>query len=656
MTQQLEYAARATDRAPWGPIVVRPSRRSVVLLLLTLATAGWVAARHDPWVETAVVSGPRSGANAGPGTTIDVSLGDGVLLVAEDSPGEVVVFDADTGRRVRTFGQETGAGRITIPGVSGPLLSAIGYYLIPHAGTVFERSVRRDTVRLLDPRTGDARAASVGRTPPGRIYDVAPHATGVTVLYAEHRPLARGVTFGLWRPFDPAAQNPVRTFDLPPNTAGRISPDGASVLFWSPVKPEPPKDLTPTEQVNWQVAMESGRWSTQLARLYDANTGDLLVELPFRDPRGTPTFSADGRVLVSLFEPDYQSAYATLAAGTAWGRSLTPTPPPASASPSAAPAIERHDARTGRLLSSAPTPAGVVNVIPFADALTGVMEVATPTRGVFFTRKAYVADLLRPGAAPTGPGGMIPVVPVATPQAPMVTAAFPDGRRMLIAGGLGARGSVFDADARQPLARLNVPGASVGQAMVSTDGNRLALRSGGFVHLFRRAGFDCRESHLGVLGMPHVWLLGGLLTALAFSLRADGRRARSAGTLTPLASTVALAMLVCALPRTFHALLAALTGDPVLTPAPLLLVAAIGLATGSRFWRVGAIAVLAGVASVSFYCLRWARGPGFLPAAFEVVDRTYAISRHVVFGTFLIGAMLAVAATFPLVRAPRTID
>src|SRR5947208_441649 len=136
MTQTLEYAAAATDRVPWGPILIRPSRRSVLLLLLVLVTAGWVAARHEPWVRSGVVSGAPSGTSSGPGAF----LGNGVFMVADDSPGEVVVFDAETGWRIRTFGQETSPDRVTSPG-TGTLLSAIGYYLVPRSGMVFSRSV-----------------------------------------------------------------------------------------------------------------------------------------------------------------------------------------------------------------------------------------------------------------------------------------------------------------------------------------------------------------------------------------------------------------------------------------------------------------------------------------------------------------------------------
>lgn len=315
------------------------------------------------------------------------------------------------------------------------------------------------------------------------------------------------------------------------------------------------------------------------------------------------------------------------------------------------PTIDRHDTRSGRLLSSAASPAGLVNVSPFADGASGLLEVTSNTRGVFFTRMAYAVDLTH-----TGPGVVYPpptLFPPATPQAPRVTAAFPDGRRMLVAGGYGAGACVID-DGQQPLARLTTHGVA-DNALVSTEGNRVALRTGGLVQLFRRAGFECRESHLGVLGMPHVWLLAGLLVALALSLRADARRAPSAATLTPAAATVAIGMLIVALPRTFHALLAGLTGEVLLTPAPILLFAAIGLATGSRFWRLASVVVLAGVASVWVYCMVAFHQMGLAAwIPLDLIDRWFVLPRSLTAPAFAVGVILAVAATFAIVRAPRS--
>lgn len=92
---------------------------------------------------------------------------------------------------------------------------------------------------------------------------------------------------------------------MPAGATGRIAPDGATVLFWWSVKPEPPDDLPFSQRASWQTSVDSGRCTAQVARLYDVTTGDLIVELLHRDSRTTPAFSADGRVLVSLFEPGF---------------------------------------------------------------------------------------------------------------------------------------------------------------------------------------------------------------------------------------------------------------------------------------------------------------------------------------------------------------
>ncbi|MDB5318548.1 MAG: hypothetical protein JWN40_179, partial [Phycisphaerales bacterium] len=47
--QRLEYASANVTRKPWGPFFIKPSRRSVVLIGLTLVTVAWLALRHNAW-------------------------------------------------------------------------------------------------------------------------------------------------------------------------------------------------------------------------------------------------------------------------------------------------------------------------------------------------------------------------------------------------------------------------------------------------------------------------------------------------------------------------------------------------------------------------------------------------------------------------------
>jgi hypothetical protein len=228
---------------------------------------------------------------------------------------------------------------------------------------------------------------------------------------------------------------------------------------------------------------------------------------------------------------------------------------------------------------------------------------------------------------------------------------------MVVADGSRRYGGIYDADSGQPLAGLPGMVGGIERADVSPDGRRVAVSDNGGLRLYRKVGLECRESHLGVLGMPHVWLLGGLLVALVFSLRADARRSSSAAFLSPAASVLALLILVLALPRTFHAVLAGLTGEWLMTPAPLLLACAIGLCGGGRFWRLATLVVLACLLPLDAYCTFAVRRAGFLtPYPLEVIDRTFEIPRLIVFCTMALFTGLIVPALVLLVRPPRRID
>ena len=45
----LEYPTPQTSRLLWGPFLVKPSSRSVILALLTVVSAACLALHHDPW-------------------------------------------------------------------------------------------------------------------------------------------------------------------------------------------------------------------------------------------------------------------------------------------------------------------------------------------------------------------------------------------------------------------------------------------------------------------------------------------------------------------------------------------------------------------------------------------------------------------------------
>ena len=591
MPQTLEYAAPRDAAAPWGPVLVRPSRRSVLLLLFTAAVAMWVGLRHEPWVPEATVAlsaatpaAPRVGQGLPirlrPQTAANFELQDDFLLTYDDGIAEIRVWDAATGLLIRTIGQEARADGLRFP---------VGYYIVDRGRYVLARSLGRNTADLIEPRTGLVVNRAPGLPPPGRVIDVSAAAPDHAVLYGIESSVADGkldaTTFGIWRTFEPPANNPAHTFQFSRDATARFSPDGRTVVFSFYVALPMPDGLDARQRMAWQTQSGPGPYSTRRAQLYDVSSGRLLADLPDRDTVTDPVFSDDGRVLISVFDPNPppQPAVMYLQRGLQPPRGIAPTTAPTT---TAVAAIERRSARTGELLSSVPAPAGLVEVTPFADGAHAVVGTYAPA-GPASPFSSSIVDLRAAAAASLNLLG--------SPLRLRPAAAFPDGRRVVAGHGVTATAAVFDPDSAQPLARLTEQTAGMTGARVSPDGRRVAILRYDGIHLFRKVGGECRESHFGVLGMPHVWLLGALLVGLTFSLRADARRSSSAAFLSPSVATVALGLLVVALPRTFHAVLAAVTGEWLMTTAPLLLVCAIGLATGGRLWRLVTLVVLAAV-------------------------------------------------------------
>jgi hypothetical protein len=302
------------------------------------------------------------------------------------------------------------------------------------------------------------------------------------------------------------------------------------------------------------------------------------------------------------------------------------------------------------LLSSVPAPPAFARLVPFADG-GHALFVPYSVLGGPSSYRSSIIDLRVPSGS-TATGGRLGLGAFIH-----YAAAFPDGRRMLVADSAHAHGGIYDADSARPLARVTDLVGAVRRADVSPDGRRVAVTDNDHVHLYRKVGFECRESHFGVLGMPHVWLLGVLVVAGAFSLRTDARRSPSAAFVSPSVAVLAGVMLVLALPRTFHAVLAGVTGEWLMTPAPLLLLCAIGLSTGGRFWRLATLVVLACVLPLDAYCTFDLRRAGFgTPYRLEVIDRTFEIPRLMVFAMMAVFTGLIAPALVLLVRPARGVD
>src|SRR5436190_20939870 len=100
---QLEYASAATAREPWGPLLFRPSRRSVLLLLLAGLTAWWLAARHHPWTLAAWVPYAQDDQRY---RVDEFTFLDGAGLVTRH--GAVRLWDPSNGRIVYEIGNGAG--------------------------------------------------------------------------------------------------------------------------------------------------------------------------------------------------------------------------------------------------------------------------------------------------------------------------------------------------------------------------------------------------------------------------------------------------------------------------------------------------------------------------------------------------------------------
>jgi hypothetical protein len=526
----------------------------------------------------------------------------------------VDVWDVETGRHVRAFGQEAGEGR-----------HFVGHYLVNGGRFLFRRSPGRGTCELVEPMSGEVLARGVA--PPERVVDVVWHAGRVTVLFAEEDADAAGgrevKEFGLWRPFGAGAVNPVRWFPVRRSSGARLAPDGRAVVVWG---------VLAVNDGGFGGAPDGAE--NRAATLYDAESGRLVATLERRNGRMAPEFSADGSVLVTLAGD--VAGGAPVARGAGPGGPWTPL------------VIERHAVRTGERLSSFAPPARFSRAVPFGgDAQRALM--IGQLGGAALPQVDGVADLAGGGLSASGRGVWSPM-----------TAAFGDGRRMAVAAAAPrwwpTALEIVDARPWQPVAVLPSPAGRPAGLRVSPDGRVLGISEGdGTVRTYRRVAWECRESHLGILGMPHVWLLILLIVGLALSLRRDALGAR-AGVWEGRVAVLSLVMLVAALPRAVQFVLTACAGEWLWTPAPLVVIAAVGVAAGGRFWRFATIAVLAGVLSVNLWVLFELRRGGLGGTwALGVVDRVYEVPRVPVFAGVAVLAAGAVAGVWVLARRGRVV-
>ncbi len=173
---------------------------------------------------------------------------------------------------------------------------------------------------------------------------------------------------------------------------------------------------------------------------------------------------------------------------------------------------------------------------------------------------------------------------------------FPGSHRLFAPAAGWRTMGVYDPPSNRPVALFHEEAASNCSLDISADGKLIATSGVGvddYFRLWRKVGWECRESRFGVLGMPHCWLLGVLCVGLAGSLWRDARRVDvNVIELAPPAFVVG-GLLAAGAMGSFVMLLNFCLALPWMNPWPPFLVAGVGLATRGRGWRTVTLAILA---------------------------------------------------------------
>jgi hypothetical protein len=569
----LSYASAPTGRARWGPVWFWPSRRSLILALLAVGAFAWLALRHEPW--THVRSFDADEANR-PGFTAD-----GLFLTFEGARG-ANLWEPATGRHVRTVVPRLAAGRETPYATE----SGRGVLVIPQNGMPAAYYDARPGASASQPTilpNPIGWGATIERVSPGTPYVI-------TQTYQFPGPKFEpygGETLYLW---ELSAGSPPKVRSLPYPLRVKLSADGSRLIQW---RDRPKCSVVLVEAPSLRVV-----WEKQFP-------GMRIRDAGFAVEGGEDVFA----VIVQPLEAP--------AAG-AVRKDI----------------IEVRSSKTGELRHRIDVPAAPA------------YAVGEPT---WYTLSGGGRTLALVGSPRPGAGGL----PLSTSVEFWDVAS---GRKIGVRyvwreGAFGFRGpddryfsyepasgSVAQYDPRyaSPVARLRWPGRAPawGYGTRSADGRAVfcmaMVRSGSgvrfVVELYRKTGWDCAESPLGVIAMPPAWGSTLAFVALCVSLHGDARR-RAVGVAPRLFAPISLIVLLAALPRALHLLLVAATQNRLLlTPALLLVGCAIGLGTGGRFWRVVMMAMLAGQLSLSVYCLYRVKVLGVRGSSpIEILDRNWVL-------------------------------
>jgi WD40 repeat protein len=584
--QRLEYASANLTRKPWGPFVVKPSRRSLLLILLSLAAAAWLTARHQPWTLTALV---RSSGNYWQQTRFEFTPTNRLVICDEVAQ----IWDADTGRILHQIGKSE------IGKAYGPLT-------FNHATEILllQRGWRTTSALVYDIDSGALlKEIPLTRDGTGDCQLIAAAPTGHRLLIRRNNvttspsPTLTTEALSLWDIDAPASAakplEPIAT--LPFNGPAQFSPDGRRIAVFEP-------------RLDYGRDIFDLPFSGGFAGL-DASTGTpLFINRPPRNGYRRFAFSSDSSRII-LESADYLNTHTRINAVT--GQPLG------------------SFTCAGATRSSISPDGQRVALIQFNSARELELSILDVTAGTASVR----------------PLGYYPDQALLT--------FFPDSRRLLAPGDEYRSLAIYDTASLKPRALLRNQIGDLADIAVSPDATRIATRDrSNTITFYRKTGLDCPESRWGALAFPHLWLLVALATAAAFSLRRDADHA-SADLTLPVAR-FALVLFLITLPRTLHLIVATCIGERFLTPAPLLLLASIGLATGSRFWRLLTLTALAAALPVDLYCLYLLKHIGFTTTTdMRLFDRWYAIPNLAAFITLALFTALIPFGIYALSRRPK---
>jgi hypothetical protein len=542
-SSMLEYAS-AREHRLWGPILFRPSPAALVMLAITTAGATWLALRHDPWREVARL--PSSYYQGAPFTA------DGRLLTLDAERGANLWNPAD-GSLVRNV----------LPTLD---LGTYQYFIIKGGSQILALPHNEKLAKFYNVETG-------------RVIRTAPN------------PLA----FGFRRAAIYPDGSRMISYGIPSLSAGRpvtapatapASPFMGRNYLWDLIGPDtqwPPKPL--------MELPSAGATTMSLS----PNGSRLLV------PGGLHGFVLIDSVTLKVI------ASAQGQGGAGWCEFVN----------------DEMFYIDGRLPGSAP--AGLWEIIELRSALDGKVIRTVPLvspaglpggpdKLIVSADVRHAVGIHGSGRNRTGRSGylwgaLLQIWNVETGKllqtrdavwAPLTF--FPDSRRHLTADPITGRAAVYSATHTSPLAILPGAGAGAGASpvgpFIGPDGLTIALpgdEDAQTLTLFRPAGWDCPESHVGALAFPHIWLtifsLAGAFSLLHRDARLRGRAVK--GRIGPLP----MLQLVTVLPLCTYALLCVCLGQPRqalwFAPTALLVIASIGLALGSRFWRLANLCLLA---------------------------------------------------------------